>query len=363
MIKSNQMKIVELYGSPKERGMIHGETLKPMIEESLERLKHLIYYETHTNPELVIKLFMKKTKFLPAVKKWTPDLLEEIEGIAEGAGVDFDTLFMFQCQDEMVWFSREIFPDTAGHCSAIGCFKEDNSPALLAQNLDWLNDYDGLNAVLRIKHPDSSLETLVPTTAGLIGWCGMNNQPIGVTTNTLYRFLNTSVEGLPVNFIIRAVLEQKSLEDAINFIHKIKHASAENYMIGNNEKVVNFECSANKISQFLPYEGARRIYHTNHPIINDDLIMPPPKLEPTFTTWERYNYLEYRLKNPKKKITIDTIKHILSSHYGPVCVHQDFKPMSVYTVNCIVYLLTTPAELHLTIGPPCCNEFKIFTFN
>ena len=61
--KHSELKLVVLEGSPEERGMIHGERLKPMIEECLERLKYLIYHSTQVNPDLVIKLFMKKRNF------------------------------------------------------------------------------------------------------------------------------------------------------------------------------------------------------------------------------------------------------------------------------------------------------------
>ena len=39
-----------------------------------------------------VKKFLQRTDFTTAMQKWTPDLLEEVNGIAKGAGVDFDTM-------------------------------------------------------------------------------------------------------------------------------------------------------------------------------------------------------------------------------------------------------------------------------
>jgi hypothetical protein len=58
--------------------------------------------------------------------------------------------------------------------------------------------------------------------------------------------------------------------DAVRFIHEMQHASGENYTIGGPDRVVAYECSANKVCQFVPYEGATRVFHTNHPLVNND---------------------------------------------------------------------------------------------
>ena len=350
-----------LEGSPKERGLIHGETLRPMILEVIERVKYSLRKNYGSNPERLIDRFVKETDFIAAVRKLSPHLLDEVEGISEGAGVDFNTIFFLQCMDEQWWwFPESISKLEARGCSTIGSFRKDESPALLAQNMDIPNMFQGLDVLLHIKHRDS-LESYVYTFAGLIALCGVNNRPVGICCNTLID-MNHCTEGYPVAFIVRSVLEQSNLEEAIKFVRGFKHASGQNYTIGDFEEVISLECSAGKISRFVPYEGARRVYHTNHPLANDDIVVPPMKRMGTGTSHARFAYLAGRLRDPTVNITPETIRYILSSHEGPVCVHNNNQPGGGYTFGSLVYILSKPPELHLARGPPCQTEYEIYSF-
>jgi isopenicillin-N N-acyltransferase-like protein len=359
---SSKIRVLTLEGSPKERGRIHGETLKSMIREILERYRHNLHYNYHKDPDQLIDYFLSNTNFLLAVKKWTPLLLEEVEGIADGVGVDFREIFAMQmaAHDEGWWF----FQKSATHenCSSLGCFKEGNQPVLLAQNLDLPNIFEGLEVLLHVKHEDPLLEAFILSHAGFLGEFGINNQPIGISCNSLSGHLNNSPDGLPFTFIIRSILEQSTLEKAVEFINNIHHASAQNYIIGGSERVVCLECSANKIVQFEPYKDAHRVYHTNHPLESNDLITPPLKIMDKSTSHDRFRYLESRLRDSSKKITVDKIKNILRSHLGPVCVHHDNKPNSGYTFSSGIYILSTPPSLYITVGPPCLAEYERFEF-
>jgi len=357
-----RLKVITLEGSPKERGRIHGETLKHMILEIIERYKYYLQFNYNKDPDQLITYFLSNTHFLSTVKKWTPMLLEEIEGIAEGVGIDFKEIFALQmvAHDEGWWLFQRS--DHSEKCSSLGCFREKNQPTLVAQNLDLPNYFEGSEVLFQIKHDDSSLEAYVLSHAGFLGEFGMNNHPLGICCNSMSNLLNNSPNGLPFTFIIRTVLEQLSLERAVEFIYNLQHASAQNYIIGDLERVISLECSANKVIQFEPYKDARRVYHTNHPIKNDDVIIPP--LKPVFisTSYDRFNYLESRLRDPSKIITVDTIKNILSSHFGPVCVHHNNQPNSGYTFSSGIYELSSHPSLYITIGPPCLTIYERFKF-
>ncbi len=360
--QKSKIRVLRLEGSPKERGRIHGETLKPMILEVLERYKKLLRIYVQKDPDPIIDFFLANTDFLTATKKWAPQLLEEIEGIAEGVGIDFKEIFAMHlaAHDEKWWFLQKS--NISEHCSSLGCFREGNQPTLLAQNMDLNKMFEGLEVLLHIKYTESSLEAYVLSHAGFLAECGVNNQPVGICCNSLTSHLNNSKSGLPVTFIVRSVLEQPSLEKAVEFIHDIQHASGQNYIIGGSERVVCLECSANKVSQFEPHEGARRVYHTNHPLVNNDIINPPLKPHEIGTTFNRFNHLESQLRDSSKKITIETIKNILRSHSGPVCVHYRRNPLSGYTFSSVIYSLSTPPSLYITVGPPCSAEYEKFDF-
>jgi hypothetical protein len=101
------MDLIVLEGSPRERGRIHGETLKPLILDHIGRWKEILGVTTGENPDAYIGQFLEDTDMLTPVERWTPDLLEEVRGIAEGTGVDFRTIFALNLSDEEWWYRRE----------------------------------------------------------------------------------------------------------------------------------------------------------------------------------------------------------------------------------------------------------------
>jgi predicted choloylglycine hydrolase len=342
---------------------MHGKALKHKILRAVDAWKEdLRYYGKDPNES--IHQFMRDTDLVAATEKWAPQLLEEVKGIGNGAGVDFETIFMLQCMDEEWWYGAHSLFAKAEQCSGLGCYKEGKTPTLLAQNMDVPNYWDDFKILLHVKNAESSVESFVFSEAGIIGLNGLNNQPLGICCNTLLE-LNYSPKGLPVAFIVRSVLEQPTLEKAIAFIQRIKHASGQNYIMANSEKVVDFECSANKVCQYAPYKGARRIYHTNHTITNSDLAWSSEdraRLLTKGTSRARFDVLEKELKDPSRAVNVETIKSILSSHEGPVCTHNTHNPEGSCTLGTLIMSMSNPPEAHLAPGPPCSTKFRTYKF-
>jgi len=185
-------------------------------------------------------------------------------------------MLAYQLVDEEWWYSLYGYhtksipvPADAKNCSALAVYGQKNLPTYVAQNLDIPAFTYGYQALLHIEYNDSPLECYVFTYAGLIAACGMNNYGIGEVVNALLQ-LNHRTDGLPVAFVNRGILERTTYDDAVKFLHDIRHASSQNYIIGGRQKASSHECSANKVSCFEPYKGATRLYHTNHPLANDD---------------------------------------------------------------------------------------------
>ena len=122
---------------------------------------------------------------------------------------------------------------------------------------------------MHVKHPDSDLESLFLTCAGLIVTTGMNNAPLGVAVNAMGQ-MDYGNEGLPVAFVVRGLLEQSSLQDALDFLETVKHASGQNYILGDSENVVDLEVSTNRQARFTPENHPGVILHTNHPRVLTD---------------------------------------------------------------------------------------------
>jgi len=371
---AKEVPVLVLEGPARRRGQIHGETLRPKVKEVVAKWKEFLSASRHVHPDHYIDKFLQETNFLPAIKKWTPDLLEETEGISEGSGVNSKTIYAFQLMDEEWLFGRktelERVKPSAPQCSALGAYDQESYPTLQGQNMDIPGYADGFQVLFRIKHQDSPIESVVFTYAGLIALNGLNNIPIGLCCNTLDQ-LDYSTDGLPVAFFNRGVLGQKTLEGAVEFVHKVRHGSGQNYIIGSKEKVFDFECSANRVSAFVPIEGIPRVYHTNHPLVNDDQGIYREILKKRLTEKKptgpsnsevRFSSLEKRLEDASKPVTVETAKETLSSHddhQHPVCRHKRPDGGGM-TIGCSIMVLSSPPELHFAPGPPCETEFRTY---
>ena len=64
----------------------------------------------------------------------------------------------------------------------------------------------------------------------------------GICCNTLME-LQASDSGLPVAFIVRGILSKRNGQDALFFIKNIPNASGQNYIIGTQDSVCDFESS------------------------------------------------------------------------------------------------------------------------
>jgi isopenicillin-N N-acyltransferase-like protein len=369
------MEPLVLEGTPRERGKAHGEALKPLILDHVERWMDALGRTTGRDPNAYIAQFLDDTAMLVPTERWAPDLLEEVHGIAEGAGIDFKTVFALNLSDEEWWYRRELLIDTTPFvqqkCSALGVFGQADAPALLAQTIDSVQYRDGLQVLLRIKEPTSHLETLVFTFAGIHGVIGVNSQSVGVCGNTVFQ-LSHAADGLPVFFITRGILSRSTAASAAAFVQGVKHASGQNYIIGTPEAAIDFECSARKVCQFVPQPGAGYVYHTNHPVVNDDRAMERELLQRAHPdrrkmvdgalkhSKARLADLESGLTNASVPIDVETIKSILSSHEAPICCHKQ-EGGGGFTVACLIMVLSTPPELHFAPGPPCSTGFETFT--
>jgi hypothetical protein len=367
--------VLVLEGPPRKWGQIHGESMRGKIRELVSLWKDYLHQSILMHPDEYITKFLAGTVFKPAILKWVPEGLEETIGLSEGSGIDFKTIYAFQLMDEEWWFgsrSLRLRELKSKNCSGLGVFKQDDHPAMQAQNMDLPKFIDGFQTLLHVKHPNSSLESLIFTFAGFLGTNGLNNRPIGVCVNSLPQ-LQYSADGLPVAYIIRGLLERSSHEEAVNFIRNIKHASGQNYIIGGKNEIFDIECSAHSVSRFIPYECANRVYHTNHPLVNEDQYLyreiqekasSPASQGGMLNSEIRFQSLEKRMKDPDIPITVDMIESILSSHDHPkypVCLHKNPGSRSMTFGSTIMVLSPTP-EFRVAPGPPCMTEFKSFRF-
>jgi hypothetical protein len=353
------LRIVDLAGTPYQMGKVHGRTLKAEIRELVKRWKGDLEKTYQVPADVFVSNFLKKTDFQPAIARWTPGLLDEVRGIADGAGIDFDTMYAYQLIDE-VWAMGEDLG--LSKCTTIAAGRRNGNPAYVAQTLDLPTFYHGYQTVLRIRDDQDGLETLVFTIPGVVAANGLNSRSVGVCVNAVTQ-LAYSLKGLPVDFIIRGILRQKSYEQAVKFLQDIQPAAPQTYVIGGPHEAAVFERSAGKMSRFVPFAGAEFSYHTNHPLINDDFNPKFPEmlnrknmtLESYQARCPRFNFLGQLFKDNSVPIALDTLEGLFKNRASEI--------NNEGTYGCTIMVLGENPELHVSPGRPDEAQFQVLRFS
>ena len=335
-------RIVDVSGSGRARGRAHGELLRDRIGGALERWDAEAGQRMGITAAEHLAGLLGATRFLPAIEAATPELLEEVRGIAEGAAVSFERILAYNLMDEEWWYSQ-----ARGHrhaCSVVAIPAGEGRGALLAQNMDLPEVMDGGQTILRSTAPDGR-QTVVLTAAGMIGLTGCNSDGLGVCVNTL-SMLNHSAEGLPVAFVVRGLLERRSLAGAEAFLRAVPHASGQHYAIASDGDAAGFECSAGGV--VASDGGQGRFWHTNHPLASRDL--DPADADPTGTADSHGRLARLAETGPEIDSTGDC-ERLLADKRAPLCVAPEAEH-NWLTFGSIAMDLSSPPTVRIAPGPP-----------
>lgn len=367
--QSDTVAITQLSGSAYNRGLQHGSRLKDQIAAVFSKWKTTIRRNTNQHPDTVLSSFLRATRFIAATQKYAPQLLEEVKGIADGAGQPFNDVFAFQLVDEFWVYLDELRHTGGHHCSGMGVASTPKHPAYIAQNIDLENYMQGYQALLHIAATQSEPEQYIVTCAGLVALGGINEKGIALCMNSLME-LKGSEDGLPVAFMVRCVLEKQTGNEALEFLQRTKHAAGQNYIVGIADSVYDFEASANEVVRYIPSSGSNVVYHTNHALVNHDVkewysgyhkkVMAGDTQNGNSEI--RFASLQQRLS--KKTVSQEMIKETLRSKddvMNPVC--RVFKENGGgFTFCSVVYTLTGKVCVQLTNGSPDQSQYKAYFF-
>jgi len=224
---------------------------------------------------------------------------------------------------------------------------------------------------MRLNRTDNRPEQLILTHPGLIALNGMNEQGIGVCVNTIMQ-LKASATGLPVAFVIRRIINSTDKNELLSFIQKVNHASGQNYIIGIRGEVYDFEASANKVVRFNPMNENGTVYHTNHPIVNDDIKTGfekyNPKLQEELKPSNSNSYVRLAAVKNRMISTLDVddslIKEALRSRdnvNNPVC-RTNSENGRGFTFASIIMTFSENPNIQIIAGPPDESEYKRVDF-
>ncbi len=346
-METGDLPVVTCVGTPGERGQQHGEVLRGLIAEGLGRWAESIASVHSVAPDAYIAGFVQGTDFLPAIRRWTPGLLDEIEGIARGSAQPWQWIYASNLLDEEWTWASERKAGSAPGCSVAG-FAPEGGTTLLAQTMDTPTVHDGTQAVLRLESEDGPA-ALIFTRAGMIGLTGCNEDGLAVVVNNL-DMLPASRTGLPVAFVIRGILERRSLADAIAFVSQVPHATGQHYGIAAPEGLASVEAWATGVA--VDAESGTRLLHTNHPLHTDETV---GDAEARFRRSRTRQRLDFLVREAGPGRDVRGLQELLSDCTVPISLGAERPSM---TFGAVVYACSPPARMWVTPGPPHAHDFR-----
>ena len=301
--------------------------------------------------------------FLTAAQNHFPDYVDEIQGIADGAGLSFQDVMISNLFMEILYYYFELTGDlkyTFGGnfgCSTVSYSKD--WKLYLAHNEDLFTSFLDCMYVVKIKVPGKP-EFITLSYPGLLPGIppGMNEAGIVQSGNDI---CGLHIEpSVPLAFHFRSVLDATSLDDAKDRASFPHRARTMNHNIGSfvEDKIISVEAAPLK-NQTHVVDGF--YVHTNHYILSEmtDIPIDPSGLE---SSESRFNILTSKAQayaDKPDEVTGELITSFLSSHDGslPPCVH-DHGDASTLAHSLFDFDKKT---WNLYFSNPCLKNAKLFS--
>ncbi|MHA6261408.1 C45 family autoproteolytic acyltransferase/hydrolase [Sporosarcina sp. CAU 1771] len=347
------MKILNLSGSPFEIGFGHGEKAKSEVAFSIEAYEKLFYNKVGITWDQAKEM---GKKHLDAIEKTNIDLIEEMQGVAKGASVDFEDILVLNARSEIV-----LTQNKTDGCTSFAIMPPKSEYTFLGQTWDWTSAQAKSLLMMKIKQQNGPAIQMV-TEAGIIGKIGLNEHGLGVCLNALRS--NIMSNKLPIHLGLREVLNSENIEEARSKVINGKLGSSANFLIaqanGTVSKAINLELSPNKFGE-KQTENAY-LYHTNHycskAVIEDVGI---ENLSTDENSYDRIERIGELIKNSTKNNNVVQEKDIeawLSDHKNTpssICIHKEpgtSDYTDIITVFSVIMNLTDKS-MYLKEGQPC----------
>ena len=322
------------------------EEIRGFVAMAYERISQTIRVARPT----IQKVVTQSTAFL---ERYSPDLLAELRGMAEGSGVSEEDLMFLQIRNQLT-------ADMDSGCTSvsIGTAMSATGSPLIAQN--WDNDpaLDAFTIVLT-RRPATAPAFMTITQAGLIAYIGVSELGIAACLNSLPA--PSRAVGVPHYFTLRRLFEGRSLDEAVHAIDSAYRAIPASIMLATPQGPANLEVTIDAVHVLRP-DGQDWQMHTNHCLhpelaaVNDrfaELIQSRPRLD-------RIN----RLLQLGRPLQASDLKMALADHDGypqSLCRHANDHSQHGYWATVFSVIMNIESwEMEICRGTPCCHEYQIY---
>ena len=344
-------------GTPEQIGTTHGEDQRQRIHECLDRFLGWVCSQAalSLNEQSLWAKWSPQVAFNEQV---APDLVAEMRGIARGANVSFERIFLLNSMLDLLGFRYLPMAQNIG-CTTFAVAKESGSgDTLIGQTYDMPELLQDFLLILRIK-PKQAPRQLVFTFAGIVGACGMNEAGIGLCINYLSP-LDYGIGRLH-SVVVRQVLAAENLAAALAPPVVPPRAGGAHFLIADREgNVVSIETTGKRYETFFPKGNA--IGHTNHYLGSSLKEVELVRESSIGSSLARYTALRRYFGEHDADLNLDLLQRLTQNHTSypnSICAHgmeSDPKGSRGRTLAAMVHVLSA-GTTHITHGCACESSY------
>ena len=347
------LRVIEVRGSHYDMGFQYGSAC-PDIRKTLDGI-HQMFGGADKIREVKQKYV---PMYLPAVEKYSPEIVEEMKGIAAGVNLELEDILLINIMYEI------STPYIMGGCTAFAAAGEatENGEVIAGQNFDAADRGEGSIVVLKMS-PAQGPRILSMAPVGSLGLIGFNSAGISFNLNLLKNKESlTPTGGVPTHIILRKIFMCENIGEVITTIGSAEGRAAKNYLVTDEQgDIIDVETTRNDLDIQYPEKGM--LTHANsfkaERFKSDDMayaIVPDAYIR----SHRLFQLMEYH----HGKLTVDIFKQLLQDHNNypnAICRHGDPKSPFIEgrITKTLVSIITCPKErkAYMSLGNPCENEY------
>lgn len=345
-----ETRVVDIAGGHRQIGQQLGEACRDGVAAALDILMHEIPASRRDRAR------EQALGFLDPIARHAPHLVEELEGLAEGARVPLSDALLLQVRFELVGYEA---PGAEG-CTS---FSYATAGSVVAgQNVDTTPEPRELGIVVRIRPDDGPAMAMYTYYPGMLGYLGINDAGLACFGNAVV--CSGWKVGFPRYLTLRTVLESRSVDEATERVRGLERGSSINVILADaSGSKRDLELTVDQVGAIEsddPY-----LVHANHYVVDeftaDDVLVgiAPDSVDRMETMRRRFAGTSGR------ELGVEDVKEFLRDHDGfphSICRHRVEPPRNTADKQTtIASLVGEPREgrLHVCFGNPCLEDYLV----
>ncbi len=340
-------------GTPFQRGLHLGQLARERVLHSVTAYIRIFNRMSGLSRDAV---FAQAERFLPSIAAYAPHLLEEMRGIAEGAGCHLYEIIAINARTELMYGVTHQPECTAiAICAAASA----DGHTRLAQNWDWHPSLIGA-LILWVIRREEGPDLLTLTEAGIVGKIGMNAAGLAMCINLLKSDSDSAGPTAPMHVILRRILEEAStVEEAATLVNQAKRCTSCNHLLADRSGAIA-DVEATPAGQHIFQVSAGVLTHTNH-CLQPDLFSRDRNAREYPETLARNERMQVLASG--QMLDEEHIRTMLANHTtspNSICLHNHpawaFRDQGE-SIASILFDLTA-GTIDIADGPPCQHSYQ-----